>query len=72
MSSLPLPVLGAALAVGLALPVLGWALLARPDAAAVAVRDNLQRGLGGPAAAGARPRGDGLARLSRRLMTWPW
>jgi tight adherence protein C len=67
MTTIPLPVLGAALAVGLALPLLGWALLARPDAAAVAVRDNLRRGLDGGPTAVARPRGDGLVRVSRRL-----
>jgi tight adherence protein C len=67
MTSIPIPVLGAALAVGLALPLLGWALLARPDATALAVRDNLRRGLDGGPAVATRPRGDGLVRLSRRL-----
>ena len=45
MGTLPLPVLAAALAVGLALPLVGWALLARPDAATLQARDNLARGL---------------------------
>jgi tight adherence protein C len=44
MSSLPVPVLGAALATAAALPLLGWALLARPEGAGQ-VRDNLLRGI---------------------------
>ncbi|UOY03074.1 type II secretion system F family protein [Blastococcus sp. PRF04-17] len=43
--SLPFPVLAAALAVAASLPLLGWALLARPGAEAVAARDNLVRGI---------------------------
>jgi tight adherence protein C len=46
MNAIPLPVLGAALAAGLALPLLGWALLARPDAASARARGNLALGLG--------------------------
>ncbi|SDY62968.1 tight adherence protein C [Modestobacter sp. DSM 44400] len=45
MTGIPLSVLGAATAVALALPLLGWALLARPAAAAGQARDNLHRGL---------------------------
>jgi tight adherence protein C len=45
MTPLPVSVLAAAGAVGLALPVLGWALLARPDRAAVQAHDNLLLGL---------------------------
>jgi tight adherence protein C len=70
MNALPSPVLGAALAVGLALPLLGWALIARPAAAAVQARDNLTRGLEFGSAAGDQA-GSGLlgvllARLARR------
>ncbi len=46
--ALPVAVLGSAAAVGLAVPVLGWALLARPDAAVVQSRENLLRGLEAP------------------------
>ena len=42
---LPTPVLAAALAVALAVPLLGWALLARPQDAAARARVNLTRGL---------------------------
>jgi tight adherence protein C len=83
MSAFPLPVLGAALAVGLALPLLGWALLARPDAGSVRTRGNLALGLdvAGPVrpvrtgpgafarvAAGLTPRGTN-ARINRLLTT---
>jgi len=77
MTPLPLPVVLAALAVALALPVLGWALLARPEAVAAQSRDNLLRGIalptdtgtGGPGllarlAGGLTPRGT-VARLNR-------
>ncbi|MGY1741091.1 MULTISPECIES: type II secretion system F family protein [unclassified Blastococcus] len=66
----PTPVLAAAVAVGVAVPVLGWAVLARPGAGAAAVRENLVRGIdagpaAGPTAGRARP---GLrARLVRAL-----
>ncbi|SEP17718.1 type II secretion system F family protein [Trujillonella endophytica] len=46
MTTLPAPVLAAAVAVGLALPLMGWAVLIRPGAAATAARANLSRGLG--------------------------
>jgi tight adherence protein C len=45
MTTLPPLVLAAAAAVALALPLLGWAVLARPDPAVVQTRDNLARGL---------------------------
>lgn len=45
MATVPAPVLAAALAVALALPLLGWALLARPGTAALQARDNLVRGI---------------------------
>ena len=51
MSSLPIPVLTAAVAVGLALPLLGWALLARPDALGASARANLVRGWEAPQSA---------------------
>ena len=48
---------GRRVAVALAVPVLGWALLARPGAATVQARDNLIRGIEptGPAVAGSAP-----------------
>jgi tight adherence protein C len=45
MTAVPAPVLAAAMAVALALPLLGWSLLARPGTAAVQARDNLVRGM---------------------------
>ena len=83
MSTLPPSVLAGALAVGLALPLLGWALLSRPDAATVQARDNLTRGIdlhvpgqaarSGPGALAGlvralTPRGTG-ARINRLLAT---
>jgi tight adherence protein C len=69
MGTLPIPVLAAALAVGLALPVFGWALLARPDAATVRARDNLARGLvtGGPGLVTGRSGPGASARFARAL-----
>jgi tight adherence protein C len=80
MSAVPASVSAAAVAVALAVPVLGWALFARPDAATVQARDNLLRGVepsvggaaaerGGPGllarlAAGLTPRGT-VSRLDR-------
>jgi tight adherence protein C len=55
MDALPPPVLAAAAAVALAVPVLGWALLARPGAAAAQVRDNLLLGLDRAPAGAASP-----------------
>jgi tight adherence protein C len=69
MGTLPLPVLAAALAVGLALPVFGWAVLARPDPAEVQARANLARGLvtGGAAGPGGRAAPGLSLRLARAL-----
>ncbi len=62
---LPAVVLAAALAVALALPVLGWSLLARPGTAAAQARDNLVRGFDdGPAVAGGRAGPGPLERLA--------
>jgi tight adherence protein C len=55
MGVLPPPVLAAAVAVALAVPLLGWALLARPRDAAARARANLTRGLELPTAARSRP-----------------
>ncbi len=66
MTTLPVPVLAAALAVALALPVLGWSLLARPSSAVVQARDNLTRGLdvvGAGSPAGQRRCPSALSRL---------
>jgi tight adherence protein C len=83
MGTLPPSVLAGALAVGLALPLLGWALLSRPDAATVQARANLARGIdlhvpgqsarSGPGALAGlvralTPRGTG-ARINRLLAT---
>jgi tight adherence protein C len=54
LMSTPPVVLAAAGAVALAIPLLGWALLARPDVAARESRDNLVRGIHLPAAGGER------------------
>jgi tight adherence protein C len=68
MSALPLPVLVAAPAVALALPVLGWALFARPAATVVQSRENLLRGVALPLDADDRSTGHGLlGRLSGGL-----
>src|SRR4051812_32133128 len=69
MTTLPLPVLGGALAVASALPLLGWSLLARPGATTVLARDNLVRGID-VARAGSetvKPRPGALSRLVRAL-----
>jgi tight adherence protein C len=67
MSAYPVPVLVAAAAAGMALPLLGWALLGRPDAAVSRSRDNLVRGWEPAAAPGTRPGAGALARLARSL-----
>ena len=61
--AMPLAVQAAALAVALALPVLGWAIFARPAAGTVQSRDNLLRGIELPGDADARANRPGL--LSR-------
>jgi tight adherence protein C len=68
MGAVPASVLVAAFAVALAVPVLGWSLIARPGAAAVQARDNLIRGIQpvGPAV-GADRSGPGLL---GRLAGW--
>jgi tight adherence protein C len=67
MGTLPAAVLAAAVAVALAVPVLGWSLFARPGAAALQARDNLIRGIepAGPAVVAGPRSGPGLlARLT--------
>ncbi|MGZ4645647.1 MAG: type II secretion system F family protein [Blastococcus sp.] len=84
MTTLPVVVLAAALAVGLAVPLLGWSLFARPGAGVVQSRANLIRGidlsvpdstsggavgaLGGRLVTGLTPRGT-IARLNRLAAT---
>jgi tight adherence protein C len=69
MTPLPTTVLAAALAVALALPLLGWALFARPQDTAVRARDNLLRGidLAEPGSAAGRGVPGSLARLVSSL-----
>jgi tight adherence protein C len=70
MSSLPPSVLAAAGAVALALPLLGWALFARPGTVTAQVRDNLARGLDAGDTAGRRARtGPGLLGGLARALT---
>jgi tight adherence protein C len=69
MDALPAPVLAAAAAVALAVPVLGWALLARPGAAAAQARDNLFLGLDRTPAGAAAPPGRGRATRLVRVLT---
>jgi tight adherence protein C len=45
MTTIPFPVLAAAVAVVSALPLVGWAVLARPGASTVQARENLTRGI---------------------------
>jgi tight adherence protein C len=69
LMSIPPLVLAAAGAVALAVPLLGWALLARPDPSALAARDNLVRGYA-PVGATAPPRsGAGAVSRLARLLT---
>jgi tight adherence protein C len=64
MTMIPIPVLAAALAVASAVPLAGWALLARPQTLAGRARDNLTRGIELPADRTAGRAGPGLgARL---------
>jgi tight adherence protein C len=49
MTTLPFPVLAAAVAMASALPLVGWAVLARPQVLADQARDNLTRGIELPA-----------------------
>lgn len=65
MTALPPAVVLAILAVGLALPLLGWAAFARPAAGAARSRENLLRGVPVAVGAGVRTGGPGgLARLA--------
>jgi tight adherence protein C len=59
MTTMPAPVLAAVLAVSLALPLLGWSLLARPGATVVRARENLVRGIELPDAASGGRAGSG-------------
>jgi tight adherence protein C len=68
LMDIPPLVLAAAAAVALAVPLLGWALLARPDATAVVARDNLLRGYSPVDAGVPRRAGPGaVTRLARAL-----
>jgi tight adherence protein C len=64
---MPLVVFTAAVAVALALPVLGWAALSRPAPAAVQARENLTRGLDLGSASAARSGSRAGAGLVRAL-----
>jgi tight adherence protein C len=64
---IPIPVLAAAAAVALAVPLVGWALFARPRDAVVQARANLTRGLDLTGPVTARPRRGPLARLVGNL-----
>ncbi|TYP88487.1 type II secretion system F family protein [Blastococcus xanthinilyticus] len=69
MTTVPVPVLLAAVALCAAVPVLGWALLSRADGGSIRARDNLLRGIDPSAGTGAAGRaGPGLlSRLARSL-----
>jgi tight adherence protein C len=68
MTSLPIPVLAAALAVASAVPLVGWAVLARPQTLPAQARDNLTRGIELPADRTVGRAGPGLgARLVNGL-----
>ena len=68
MTTIPAPVLAAALATAFALPLLGWALFARPSATAAEARDNLLRGVAVPGTVSATGRG-GPGPLHRLVST---
>jgi tight adherence protein C len=64
MTTIPYPVLAAAVAVVSAVPLVGWAVLARPGATTVQARENLTRGIELTVDRTAADRGPGLgARL---------
>jgi tight adherence protein C len=68
MTTLPAPVLAAAVAVALAVVLVGWSLLARPGSDTVEARANLVRGIELPATTGPGRTGPGLlARLAAGL-----
>ncbi|WP_104524016.1 type II secretion system F family protein [Blastococcus atacamensis] len=62
MTTLPIPVVAAVLAVAAAVPLLGWALVARPASPTARARDNLLRGIDLTGPADTRPAGPGLLR----------
>jgi tight adherence protein C len=66
MATVPAPVLAAAVAVALAVVLVGWSLFARPGAGALEARENLVRGieLHGPTGPGTRTGPSLLARLA--------
>ncbi|NEK60444.1 type II secretion system F family protein [Geodermatophilus sabuli] len=64
---LPVPVLAGAVGLALALPLLGWALLARPQEAVATARANLTRGLDLAAPVADRRRSRLLSGLARAL-----
>ncbi|MCU1668799.1 MAG: Type secretion system domain protein [Blastococcus sp.] len=66
-TTLPTPVLGAALAVAAAVPLLGWSLLARPRTATDSARENLVRGIELEGATDARRTPGMLGKLARGL-----
>jgi tight adherence protein C len=67
MTTIPIPVLAAAVAVVSAVPLIGWALFARPQTLAVQARDNLTRGI---ALSADRTSGRARSALGVRLVTW--
>ena len=67
MTTIPVPVLAAAVAVVSAVPLIGWALLARPQTLAVQARDNLTRGI---ALSADRTSGRARSALGVRLVNW--
>jgi len=67
MTTIPVPVLAAAVAVVSAVPLIGWALFARPQTLAVQARDNLTRGI---ALSADRTSGRARSALGVRLVNW--
>jgi tight adherence protein C len=67
MTTIPVPVLAAAVAVVSAVPLIGWALFARPQTVAAQARDNLTRGI---ALSADRTSGRARSALGVRLVTW--
>jgi tight adherence protein C len=67
MAGLPLPVLGGAFGVAVAVVLLGWALLARPSTVAERARDNLVRGIELPGTVSTRSGPPLSVRLTRGL-----
>jgi tight adherence protein C len=67
MTTVPAAVLAAAVAMALAVPVLGWALFARPGTATLQARDNLLRGIEPTGIVVERSGPGSLARLAEEL-----